>query len=123
MASFRPQVPPIRLECAASWLLGCIGWVSKPFYSHVGGYKLQLLVRKLNDCLYFVYMESEFPVVLPCKQQITMRIIDQDNDKYDKIVKEYTVTQYNTLTTSIRIKEKYVKNNQLVICVDEVETL
>ena len=126
-ASFRPQVPPIRLDCAGSELLGCTGWVSEPFYSHIGGYKLQLFTCQVYDKLCCMYLESEFPAVLPSTQQITLHVIDQeDNENAHKIVKEYKVIQYNSLITILRgktIKEKYVKNNKLVICVNEVKTL
>ena len=126
--NFRFRVPSIRLECVKSILLGRRGWVSEPFYSHIGGYKLRLFTYIIiSDHFSCVYLENEFPVALPCKQQITMTIMDQDNDKNShKIIREYTVTKYNTLSTICRangITDKYMKNDKLVICVDEIKTL
>ena len=128
LASFRPQVPPIRLECTESIHQGYTGWASEPFYSHIGGYKLQVFMYQTSvDNFSFVYMESsEFPVVLPCTQEITMRIVNQDTNLiYYKIVQKYTVTKYNTLTTihtnSNWVISKYKKNHKLVICVDEIK--
>ena len=123
------RLPPIRLECAKGSLSGYRGWVSEPFYSNIGGYKLQLFMFQTgSDHFTCMLMEIEFPVVLPCTQQITMRIMDQDNDKnYHKIVQKYTVPKYNTITTiqssSKGIIDKYLRKNKLVICVDEIKTL
>ena len=123
----RFRVPSITLDCI-NLKTSYFGLESEPFYSHVGGYKLQLFYGTIiTDDLLCKYLESEFPVVLPCTQHITMSIMDQENDENYEILQKYTVTKYNTLTTIHSYNKgminKYVKNNKLVIRVDEIKTL
>ena len=128
---FRYRGPSITLNCAKSKLQGFHGWVSEPFYSHARGYKLQVFMHSTihTDDLVCMYMESGSPVALPCTQQITMRIMDQDNNDRNThtIVEKYTVTNYNTFITihsyGKRIIYKITKCDRLIICVDEIKTL
>ena len=79
------HVPPLHLVME--------GQKSEPFYSHAGGYKLQLemaLVTAgfgLNLKLKFTLLESEFAVRLPCKLQITAELIDPAKDTVFRTVK------------------------------------
>ena len=81
-----------RILCVPPLLLNVMfNKKSEPFYSHAGGYKLQLetsmSVFTLN--IKFILLESEFAVRLPCKLQITAKLINQAKDE-DHVVVNYT---------------------------------
>ena len=86
---------------------------SEPFYSHAGGYKLQL-ETKLGLQLKFTLLESEFAVCLPCKLQITAKLLNQAKDT-DHITVKYTVNSkkdvgYQALGLN-NIHDYYVNSN------------
>ena len=68
-----------------------LGQKSEPFYSHAGGYKLQLETLNLYYIkIKFTLLESEFAVQLPCQLQLTTRLINQAEDT-NHITVRYTV--------------------------------
>ena len=72
-------VPPIDFKLRE-------GESSQPFYSHIGGYKLQLTIEKrlFSYNLVITMLESEFEVKSPYNLSITVLIIDQVDNKDHK---------------------------------------
>ena len=78
------RVPPLLLNAE-------LQNTSEPFYSHAGGYKLQLETQISRIfTLKFTLLESEFAVRLPCKLQITAKLLNQSKDT-DHITVKYTL--------------------------------
>ena len=112
------RVPPVYLKCLDAKNL----WSSEPFYSHVGGYKLRLdlyydIIQ--NKCLLsFKYIkDKELP--LPCKQQVTVLIIDQEHGKHFKVeivckVDEYEDRFHGVVLVDRNTVNKLMKNNHLL---------
>ena len=124
------RVPPLYFEC-----LNASPWISESFYSQVGGYKLQLIVHKevskwyvrpnyILSCKYI--KDKELP--LPCKQLVTVLIIDQEHKKHFKVEIECKVDKYEDSYHGSTLLEmstifKFRKNNRLLLRIDQVKTL
>ena len=92
-------IPPLNFKCL---ILDDDTCTLEPFYSHTGGYKLQLLVSSKTQSyslqhyfmplvsIKYIFLESEFAVQLPHKLMITTKVIDQKEDE-DHIVVKYEV--------------------------------
>ena len=127
-------VPPVHLKCLDAKNY----WLSEPFYSHVGGYKLQLelfydtsflsVQTDRNNCLFSCKYIKDKELLLPCEQLVTVLIIDQERgehfmveivckvDKYEDHSHGLTFVDRNTVN-------KLMKNNHLLFRIDEVKTL
>ena len=87
------RLPPLYLTCKVKLLEVNH---SEPFYSHAGGYKLQLetvFYMSLQNALLmikFTLLESEFAVQLPCKLQVIAKLINQV-ESINYITIKYTV--------------------------------
>ena len=124
------HVVPVDLVCSDVTM----SWTSDPFYSHVGGYKLQLcMVRSISVFLSidyyfsFQYLESEFPVSLPCTLQTTVLIIDHKGSEPYRLEPKHTVTKANSrahiVILSKELLQKHTQNNQVIFRVVEVKIL
>ena len=114
------RAPPLKLNCKVKLTEN----KSEPFYSQVGGYKLQLStqyssyfnvsfgsftssnVRQEDLEIKFALLESEFAVQLPCKLHITGEVINQVEDE-DHIAVKYTVNSRTRPEWSIISVRKY----------------
>ena len=125
------RVPPLFLKC-----LNVKYWTSEPFYSHIGGYKLKLRFRYNTSLMenqpgsYFLscmcIKDKELP--LPCKQQVTVLIIDQIKKRHFKVeMNDFEVKEYNKYCVLAILDrhtvDKFIKDNQLLFRIDEVVTL
>ena len=126
------RVPPLYLECLDVRNIA-FGWQSESFYSHVGGYKLQLLLIYDPDVIGNRYVfilkyikDKELP--LPCKQLVTVLIIDQEKGKHLKEEIECQVNSYEAFHHGACSLDKFnvdklLKNNGLLFCIEQVKTL
>ena len=125
------RVPPVYLKC----LDAKNHWLSEPFYSHVGGYKLQLdyfyvtlISIHQNSCLFSCKYIKDKELALPCKQMVTVLIIDQEHEEHFKVeivceVDEYEFHPHGLTFVDRNAVNKLMKNNQLLLRIDEVKTL
>jgi hypothetical protein len=79
--SFLSRVPPVNISLKVWQLKQGEPWLSKPFYSHIGGYKLQLelhlIAISITSCKYtyrYNLLDSEFTVPLSATLHITTQI-------------------------------------------------
>ena len=101
-----PRVPPIDLKLREEES-------SQPFYSHMGGYKLNSTTRKMFHhfhfkleeklSLTFTMLESEFEVKFPYKLSITAMVIDRVNDDHETCIVKLS---YPSKTASISSQYK-----------------
>ena len=123
------RLPPVELVCNNVTK----EWYSEPFYSNKGGYKLKLhhqppyLIYSQN---YFSYkvIESEFPVELPFKLEITVHIIHPNNGE-PYVMKNTHKTYNNTEQVPIHSVSRAIfqvytnANNQMKFRVVEAKVL
>ena len=130
------RVPPLYLECLD---VKTKLWKSEPFYSHVGGYKLQLEVNydtahvmeisgKPNCCLFICGYIKDRQLPLPCKQLVTVLIIDQEKGNHFKMEIKCNVDEYDYPFHGVTFVDKYavdkfVKNSHLLFRIERVITL
>ena len=130
------RVPPVYFECLDVWKL--VSWTSEPFYSHVGGYKLQLelyydssfmsIPNHQNRCLFSCKYIKDKELSLPCKQLVTVLIIDQERGKHFKVeivckVDKYEVPCHGLSLVNRNTVNKLMKNNHLLLRIDKVENV
>ena len=128
------RVPPVYLKC----LDAKNHWSSEPFYSHVGGYKLQLeffydtsflsVLADRSNCVFSCKYIKDKELLLPCKQQVTVLIIDQEHEEHFKVeivceVAKYKHHSYRLTFVDRNTVNKLMKNNRLLFRIDEVKTL
>jgi hypothetical protein len=95
--SFLSRVPPVDISFNVQSLKQGEPWLPKPFYSHIGGYKLQLEVH-LIGCTFFSYKYKY---------------------RYNLLDSEFTVPPSATLHITTQIKAKYantVTRKDRVVC-------
>ena len=126
---FLSRVAPIDLvHSSVTELLFNETWNSSPFYSHIGGYKLQLYMSLLYSYHFgLTLLESEFPVSLPCKLQVTLLIVDHTHGKHWRKQSWYVLHRDDftaqVATISKSALSKFVTGNQLTFRVLEVKVL
>jgi hypothetical protein len=80
------RVPPVDISLPIQSLRQGEPWLSKPFYSHIGGYKLQLELHRIVN------------IVITCKYKYRYNLLDS----------EFTVPPSATLHITTQIKSEYV---------------
>ena len=115
--SFISSVPPIEYVFER-WELS-----SRFFYSHIGGYRLQLSVDLLfSQALTFTVVDSEFQKTRPFSISVSATVIDQTDNK-DHITYEIKLTHPSRKSeprTLVDV-EKYLKNDCLKIRIDSIK--
>ena len=111
------HVVPVDLVCHVSK----IEWFSEPFYTHVGGYKLQLIYRPW-DGLYLRSLWSEYDVPLPYTLQITVDIKLHLSDKIkDLSISALEKTLTITHTDEVGLLTYLQREAQWTFCVKKVK--
>ena len=121
------RVVPVDLVCSDI----TADWLSDPFYSHVGGYKLQLHMHhtysSTNDFpIYVQFLTSEFIISLPCTLQIIVLIIHPRARKHYKMEYKSIVTgvgDCDVVYVPIAVLQDRAVKNRVTFRVVEVKSL
>ncbi len=126
--SFPLSIPPLDIIFAGLKTIGFTGGItSKPFYSHIGGPKLQLeLIQPLVAyMIQYTFLESEFEVSTDLKLCVTALVMDQASENHLKIKHTLGISKSEGCShrhTLLHVKPEHMQNGRLVMRVVSIKT-
>ena len=128
--SFPLLTPPLDIVFSGLKDIGFTGGIiSKPFYSHTGGPKLQLeLIQPLVAyMIQYTFLESEFEVKTDFKLHVVAQVMDQSGENHLRIQQTLTCKGKGNdegcshRQTLLHIKPEHVQNDRLMIRIETIK--